>query len=45
MKTNKIYNLQERLVVFSALIISNTNDFKKSFATENLFKRAKRVTS
>jgi len=45
-KSNKTYNLQERLVVFSALVISNTNGFKGSFATEHLLKQLIRsVTS
>lgn len=46
MKSSKTYNLQERLVSFSALIISNTDVFKKSFATEHLIKQLIRsVTS
>ncbi|MGB0981251.1 MAG: four helix bundle protein [Winogradskyella sp.] len=46
MKSNKTYNLQERLVSFSALIISNVDLFKKSFASEHLIKQLIRsVTS
>jgi len=42
----KTYNLQERLVSFSALVISNTNLFKKGFASEHLLKQLIRsVTS
>ena len=39
MKSGKTYNLQERLVSFSALIISNTSVLKKGFATEHLIKQ------
>jgi len=39
LKTTQKYNLQERLVSFSALIISNTSILKKGFATEHLIKQ------
>ena len=39
MEKKKKYDLQERLVAFSALVISNTNMLKKSFATEHLSKQ------
>jgi len=39
LETIKKYNLQERLVSFSALIISNTNVLKSSFASEHLIKQ------
>ena len=46
MKSTVKYNVQERLVSFSALIISNTNVLKNSFATEHLMKQLIRsVTS
>ena len=46
MKTTSKYNLQERLVSFSALIISNTNILKRNFALEHLTKQLIRsVTS
>lgn len=46
MKKNKKYNLQERLVSFSALVISNVDALEKCFATEHLIKQLIRsVTS
>ena len=39
MKSSSKYNLQERLVTFSALIISNTSILKNGFATEHLMKQ------
>ncbi len=39
METVKKYNLQERLVSFSALIISNTCVLKSGFASEHLIKQ------
>ncbi len=39
MENKKSYNLQDRLVTFSALIISNMNILKKGFATEHLIKQ------
>jgi len=46
LKTTQKYNLQERLVSFSALIISNTNILKSNFASEHLTKQLIRsVTS
>ena len=39
MKSSSKYNLQERLVTFSALIISNTSILKNGFATEHLIKQ------
>ncbi len=46
MEKKKKYDLQERLVTFSALVISNTNKLKKSFATDHLSKQLIRsVTS
>ena len=45
-KSNSKYNLQQRLVWFSALIISNTSILKKSFAAQHLIKQLIRsVTS
>ncbi len=46
MKNKNTYNLQDRLVAFSALIISNTTILKKNFASEHLLKQLIRsVTS
>ncbi|MBL4604351.1 MAG: four helix bundle protein [Flavobacteriaceae bacterium] len=46
MKKKKIYNLQEWLVTFSALVISNIDMLKKNFATYHLSKQLIRsVTS
>ena len=42
----KKYDLQERLVAFSALVISNVDMLKKNFATDHLLKQLIRsVTS
>ena len=39
MENRKQYNLQERLVKFSASIIRNASTLKKEFATEHLLKQ------
>lgn len=39
METNTKYDLQKRLVKFSASVISNTNSLTKNFATEHLIKQ------
>jgi len=46
MNKKKTYNLQDRLVSFSAMVISNEDILKKSFASEHLMKQLIRsVTS
>ncbi|WP_338731281.1 four helix bundle protein [Mangrovimonas cancribranchiae] len=46
MKSDNKYNLQQRLVEFSALLISNVDIFKNNFASQHLLKQLIRsVTS